>query len=65
MIKVEQGEPELLTVSEVAERLRVDQTTVRRWITNGLLEAVRLPHGGKRQGYRVRSKTVNALIGEQ
>ena len=30
---------ELLTVSEVARRLRVDETTVRRWIKMGSLEA--------------------------
>lgn len=65
MIEVDQDEPELLTVREVAKRLRVDETTVRRWIVNGLLEAVTLPHAGKRQGYRVRSATVNALIDGQ
>src|SRR5579875_1812041 len=32
--------PELLTVSEVAQRLRVDDTTVRRWIKSGALEAI-------------------------
>jgi len=60
MIEIE--EEELLTVREVAKRLRVDTTTVRRWITQGLLEAVTLPHVGKRRGYRVRTKTINALI---
>ena len=34
---------ELLTVREVARRLRVDDTTVRRWIKHGTLEAVSLP----------------------
>ncbi len=29
---------ELLTVSEVARRLRVDDTTVRRWIKSGALK---------------------------
>jgi excisionase family DNA binding protein len=29
----------LLTVDEVAERLRKDPSTVRRWIRDGLLEA--------------------------
>jgi len=38
----------LLTVHEVAKRLRVDDTTVRRWITNGTLPAITLPHKGKR-----------------
>ncbi len=53
---------ELLTVGEVARRLRVDTTTVRRWISQGLLEAVTLPHIGKRQSYRVRSTTLNTLL---
>ena len=42
---------ELLTVSEVAHKLRVDETTVRRWIKCGALEAVTLPHQGKRHRY--------------
>jgi excisionase family DNA binding protein len=54
--------PELLTVSEVAERLRVDDTTVRRWIKSGALDAILLPHRGKRQGYRVKKSTLDALI---
>lgn len=53
---------ELLTVGEVARRLRVDDTTVRRWIKSGALEAITLPHKGKRQGYRVRKFTLDALI---
>ncbi len=53
---------ELLTVSEVAQRLRVDDTTVRRWIKNGILEAVRLPHRGERQAYRIRRSTLDSLI---
>ena len=53
---------ELLTVREVANRLRVDDTTVRRWIKNGVLEAITLPHQGKRQVYRVRHETLDALL---
>lgn len=54
----------LLTVSEVAEILRVDDTTVRRWVKKGILEAITLPHLNKRHAYRVRRATVEALIGE-
>ena len=57
-----QTQDELLTVHEVADRLRVDDTTVRRWITTGVLEAVILPHMGKRQGYRVRQSTLKKLL---
>ncbi len=52
----------LLTVHEVAQQLRVDDTTVRRWIKSGVLDAVALPHSGKRCGYRVRKHTLIALF---
>jgi excisionase family DNA binding protein len=55
---------ELMTVSEVADTLRVDDTTVRRWIKSGLLEAVTLPHLNKRQSYRVRRETLNKITNE-
>src|SRR5207248_4243756 len=53
---------ELLTVREVARRLRVDDTTVRRWIKSGALEAITLPHRGKRQAYRVKKSTLDKLL---
>jgi excisionase family DNA binding protein len=55
-------EADLLTVREVAKQLRVDDTTVRRWIKNGVLEAISLPHRGTRQAYRIRRATLNALL---
>ena len=55
-------EADLLTVREVAKQLRVDDTTVRRWIKNGVLEAITLPHRGTRQAYRIRRATLNALL---
>ena len=53
---------ELLTVREVAEQLRVDDTTVRRWIKNGVLDAIPLPHRGLRQAYRIRRITLDAIL---
>lgn len=53
---------DLLTIQEVADRLRVDATTVRRWVKGGILEAVILPHPGARKSYRVRSSTIEALL---
>jgi excisionase family DNA binding protein len=53
---------ELLTVDEVAKRLRVDVTTVRRWVTGGFLEAISLPHKGKRTVYRIRKTTLDKII---
>jgi excisionase family DNA binding protein len=55
---------ELLTVAEVAEILRVDDTTVRRWVKQGVLEAVVLPHVNTRQGYRIKRETLNRVLGE-
>jgi excisionase family DNA binding protein len=55
-------EADLLTVREVAQQLRVDDTTVRRWIKNGVLEAITLPHRGARQAYRIRQATLDALL---
>ena len=54
---------DLLTVSEVARILRVDDTTVRRWVKQGALEAIVLPHVNERQAYRVRRSTLEQLIG--
>ena len=54
---------ELLTVSEVAEILRVDDTTVRRWVKQGVLEAVVLPHLNERQAYRIKRATLDKLLG--
>ncbi|GLV59561.1 hypothetical protein KDH_63870 [Dictyobacter sp. S3.2.2.5] len=59
----EEKKEELLTVREVARRLRVDDTTVRRWIKSGALEAITLPHRGKRQAYRVKRSTLDTLLG--
>jgi excisionase family DNA binding protein len=56
---------DLLTVAEVAEALRVDETTVRRWIKQGALTAITLPHDGKRQSYRVHRRTLEALLSRQ
>lgn len=53
---------DMLTVPEVAQQLRVDETTVRRYIKDGLLEAITLPHKGKRKAYRIRKSTIDALM---
>ncbi len=56
---------ELLTVDEVSRALRVDPTTTRRWIKTGALEAITLPHKGKRQAYRIHKSTLDALLKEE
>lgn len=55
-------EDELLTVQEVADIFRVDNTTVRRWIKEDALEAIILPHLNERQGYRIRRSVINAIL---
>ncbi|HEY3994030.1 MAG TPA: helix-turn-helix domain-containing protein [Ktedonobacteraceae bacterium] len=60
----EKKEDHLLTIAEVAKLLRVDGTTVRRWINTGTLEAVTLPHTNKRHSYRVKQSTLAELLGE-
>lgn len=53
---------DLMTVQEVADALRLDDTTIRRYIKAGVLEAVVLPHARKRRSYRVRRSTLNKLL---
>jgi excisionase family DNA binding protein len=53
---------DLLTIQEVADILRVDATTVRRWVRDGVLEGISLPHRGKRTAYCVKRETVEALL---
>jgi excisionase family DNA binding protein len=55
---------DLLTVSEVARILRVDDATVRRWVKQGVLEAVVLPHVHSRQVYRIKRETLERVLGE-
>jgi hypothetical protein len=44
--------------------LRVDSTTIRRWIRNNILLAVELPHPGRRQSYRIKRETIENMLGE-
>lgn len=62
MTKSEEEQEELLTVQEVAKILRCNDTTVRRWIKHGALEAVSLPHRGNRRGHRIRRSTLDGLF---
>jgi excisionase family DNA binding protein len=53
---------DLLTVVEVAKRLRVDPTSVRRWIHDGILDAIRLPGNGKYAKFRIRKSTLQRIL---
>lgn len=52
---------ELLTVQEAARILRVDDTTVRRWVKRGAMEAVVLPHKNTRVAYRIKRSTLDKI----
>lgn len=43
---------DLLTVAEVAQRLKVDEETVRRWLRDKKLKGIAL--GNRRSGWRIR-----------
>jgi excisionase family DNA binding protein len=55
-------EHRLLTVREVAERLRSSPETVRRWLRQGKLRGFR--PGGTKLGYRVAEAELERFIGE-
>lgn len=58
----ESDRSELLTVHQVAATLKVDDTTCRRWIKNGALPAISLPHVGKRQAYRIKRSELDKIL---
>ena len=51
---------EILTASEVADRLKVHLMTVYRWISSGRIPVRRLPGGG----LRIDAKDVETLLGQ-
>lgn len=53
------------TVREVANKLRVHPSTVKRWILRGSLDAVALPGKGIRQRFIVRTYSVDSLLGDK
>lgn len=60
--KQQHAQEDFMTVHEVASSLRVDDTTVRRWIKNGALDAITLPHQGKRCSYRIPKTSYDKLF---
>lgn len=54
----------LLTIPEVARLFRVHPSTVRKWIQEGTIEGVLLPHKGKGSIYRIPWVAVNHLLTE-
>ena len=56
------GGGRLLTVAEVAERLRTHPETVRRWMREGKLRGVRL--GGPKLGWRVAEAELERFLAD-
>jgi excisionase family DNA binding protein len=56
------GGDRLMTVPEVAERLRINPETVRRWLRQGRLHGVLM--GGRRGGYRIKESEVARIEAE-
>jgi excisionase family DNA binding protein len=50
---------QLMTVDEVAERLRVGAETVRRWLRLGKLKGARLPN---KAGWRIHEDDVERFV---
>ena len=50
----------VLTVREVAERLRVTEESVRRWLRAGRIRGVMI--GGQRSGYRIPESEVGRIL---
>lgn len=54
---------ELLTIRDVARRLRVNENTVRRWMRDKSLAAILLPQRtNRRHIYRVKQSTLDAML---
>jgi len=51
-------EDPFLTVPEVAAQLRYTEVTIRNWIRNGKLRAIR----ARNRGYRIRTSDLEAMI---
>jgi excisionase family DNA binding protein len=47
-----------MTTTEVAERLRVDSSTIRKWVAKGLIKATTLPGGH----HRFRAEDIDAML---
>ena len=55
--------PTWMTTDQVAEHLQVTTETVRRWIRAGELPV--LDVGGRKGGYRIRSRDLDTFIGNR
>lgn len=54
-----------LTIPDVAKRLRVHTATIRRWIDQGTLPAIVLPHRGKRRIHLIKMSVFQRIVQTQ
>ena len=57
------AEDRLLTLAELAERLRLKPEAVRRWLRSGRLRGISL--GSDHAGWRVRESEIERLLDSQ
>ncbi len=55
-------EEQLLTVPDVAKRLRVSEWTVRDWLRDGKIRGFRI--GGRKTGWRVRASEIERFLSD-
>ncbi len=60
---VAMADEQVLTVPEVAERLRVSTATVTNWLREGRLRGYRI--GGTKAGWRIESEDLERFIAER
>ena len=56
-------EEPMYTVQEVANRLKANPETVRRWLRQGKLKGI-MP-GGQKLGYRIRESDLRKFLGRE
>jgi excisionase family DNA binding protein len=55
-----QADRPFLTIPEAAAEFHVSESSVRRWVKNGRLKAIRLPSGRR----KIRREDVNAIMAD-
>ncbi len=53
---------QLLTVDEVAEKLKIHPETIRRWLREGRLDGYRISRKG---GWRIRQESVTRMLEDE
>ena len=57
-------EADLMTIAEVARKLRVERATVQRWAHAGQIDVITIPSVGRNKRYRMHRKAFEALLND-